>query len=393
MNSIIRRKIFEPLSFNTNRNGYNECNWELSACDDIEVFKYQDQYWCAIIDGKICLYLLNNEFKGYMDFSKDIPSHIDHDGEKYDIVYLFLRCQKWNLSLPETIEDVIIDRTLSGNSSYDRNHLFGDSKNSKFSVEKSKFFYSENGSLYSYDKKVLYHFYNGNDNNIVDSVEHIAPNAIYNPGRISLSIPIDVKEIKKNAIIGGFKEVDFKGKLVSIENGALDNIKNYGNNILIIKINGLLSDLTAESCNELKKWKSKDYKNELILLAPEPTYGRVLEDGYIELTKVLTTNEKLLARADSDKVCINSYINEQFEDRTDIRIPIIWDTLKLDYNDKEIDSRYSNYRDIYSPTNVTRIVFVADTKTREGLYEVLVHESEGKVKELIHMSYQKAKRR
>ena len=384
MDNKVRTKIYEPLFFNENCDGYHNCNWELSSCEGIEVFNYHSQMWCAIIDGKICLYLLNDKIRGYMGAREYIPPTIDHDGKKYNVAFLFLRCQEWNLHLPETIEDIIIDRTLSENSKYNSSHPFGNSKDSIFDVSpNNKYFYSHNGSLYSYDKKILYHYHNDYDDNvIINGIESIAPNAIFNPCCNWLSIPVGVKEIKKNAIIGGFLEIDFNGKLVNIEKGALENIKNISNENFTIKINGLVSDLTIESRNELKHWlHDKNYYRDIIFSAPKCLTKAQTTVGYIHLSGVIETNYRHYNenRLDYDKdykdVMINAYINERIGNSS---VPIVVEEALI--------------KNLYKPVIGSRILFFAkDEDNREGVPCVEVYETKAEVELRIEQAIRKIK--
>lgn len=305
----------------------------------------------------------------------------------YTISEVYLKCREWNVKLPKTVKMVAI---------HEGKHIRG-----SFSVDKDNpYLFSEQGSLYSKDGKLIYLCINSAEHfeTIIlnDDVKMIMPGAIYSDKRISLVIPNVCRRWAKNAITGSFEKIDFTGGLQTIESGAL-NENNFSCND--IRINGLLSDINKEGQNELNTWyKNRDYKKprRLFLAAPMAKYSETLENGYIKLTKVLSTHDKLERTLidsmdkDSCPVYINSYINERFSTIDNITIPIVIDTLPLyDGNDSE----WKYY--FYKPIEVTRIYFVDINEGKNGdprFFNVLVHEPVEKVHELIRESYAKAKK-
>lgn len=296
------------------------------------------------------------------------------------------------INIPSNIKNITIVRDNTNfrkgySQTYVRN---SDLKHLKFNVdEKNDCFSSEDGSLYNHDKTKLIHFHEKESRQDVvlpDSLIEIEHDAFHKCNINKLVFPKCFTSLKRGSLNGYIHEMDFCGALCEIESGAL--LKQISCNIM--KINGLLSNINEEGIEELKKWKKEiGYELDLVFAAPQTTIGRVMGNGYIELTKVLTSTEKLIEHADYRCVTLNSYINERFEGKVNFAIPFTTESLILDYNDKALD--YSNYKDVYSSISVTLIKFVVNTETKEGLYEILVHESKKRVDELIQESYQSAK--
>jgi hypothetical protein len=299
----------------------------------------------------------------------------------YTISEVFIKCNEWNIILPKTVEWVAVHKDLNPNGF--------------FSVdENNPYLFSEHGSLYSKNGELVYlciprNIDYGETIVLRDDIRKILPYAIRAPKRLSLVIPEECTELAKEAIVGSYDRIDFKGGLCVIETDAL---KGIGCDDL--RINGLLSDINTEGQMELYTWyKNRDIKRvkRLFLAAPMAKDSEALENGYIKLTRVLPIQEKLertLVESmdkDSSPVYINSYINERFTTTDSISMPIVIDTIPL------YDGNYSgwNYY-FYKPIEVTRIKFVEiyEDKNRESNYfEVLVHEPVERVLELIHESF------
>lgn len=299
----------------------------------------------------------------------------------YTISEVFIKCNEWNIILPKTVEWVAVHKDLNPNGF--------------FSVdENNPYLFSEHGSLYSKNGELVYlciprNIDYGETIVLRDDIRKILPYAIRAPKRLSLVIPEECTELAKEAIVGSYDRIDFKGGLCVIETDAL---KGIGCDDL--RINGLLSDINTEGQMELYTWyKNRDIKRvkRLFLAAPMAKDSEALENGYIKLTRVLPIQEKLertLVESmdkDSSPVYINSYINERFSTTDSISMPIVIDTIPL------YDGNYSgwNYY-FYKPIEVTRIKFVEiyEDKNRESNYfEVLVHEPVERVLELIHESF------
>jgi len=306
---------------------------------------------------------------------------------EYTISEVFIKCNKWEIWLPKTVKEVIIHEGKKTGGTF-------------YVDENNPYLFSEKGSLYSKDGKLIYLRINSDKHfeTIIlnDNVKMIMPGAIHSDKRLSLVISSTCRRWAKKAITGSFDRIDFTGGLQAIEYGTLDEHNLSCNDI---RINGLLSDINTEGQKELYAWyKNRDYKKAkcLFLAASEAKDSEALENGYIKLTKVLSTQEKIertlvdSMEKDSCPVYINSYINERFSTIDNVAIPIVIDTIPL------YDGNYSgwNYY-FYKPIEVTRIKFVEiyEDKRRESNYfEVLVHEPVERVLELIHESFVKAKK-
>ena len=305
--------------------------------------------------------------------------------EQYTVSQVFVKCKEWNIILPKTVERVVVHKDIIPNGF--------------FSVDESNpYLFSEGGSLYSKDDKLVYlrispNIGYGETVVLKDGIQKIMPYAIRAPKRMSLIVPASCTELTKEAFVGSYGSIDFKGGLSVIEADALKDLKCDD-----LRINGLLSNINSEGQIELYNWyMERDYKKvrRLFLAAPTAKDSKALENGYIKLTRVLSTQEKLertlVDSMDKDfcPVYINSYINERFSTMDNIAIPIVIDTIPL------YDGNYSgwNYY-FYKPIEVTRIKFVEinPDKSRESNYfEVLVHEPVERVLKLIHESFAKAK--
>lgn len=304
----------------------------------------------------------------------------------YPISEVFVNCNEWNISLPKTVKWVAVHKDLNPKGYFSVN-------------ENNPYMFSEHGSLYSKNGELIYLCFPRNidyGETVVlrDDIQKIMSYAIRAPKRISLVIPETCTELAKESIVGSYDRIDFKGGLRVIETDALKDIECDD-----LRINGLLSDINTEGQMELYTWyKKRDYRKakRLFLAAPMAKDSEALDNGYIKLTKVLSTQEKLERTLvdsmdkDSCSVYINSYINERFSTVDNVAIPIVIDTLPL------YDGNYAgwNYY-FYKPIEVTRIKFVEiyEDKRRESNYfEVLVHEPVERVHELIQESFIKARK-
>lgn len=306
-------------------------------------------------------------------------SFITPAGE-YDVSAIVVKCEEWHITLPETIETVVIDRDCldsDGNQVY---YKQGTSENSTISVsEDNKKFKSVNGSLYSKDGKILYHYHSSEESELLEELEEIRPGAIYKPGsRCNLVIPPKCKNIAKDAICGEFSTIDFTGGLNIIERGALEEIK-----CKELRIKGLLSDINYEGQQELNELYHKTILTHracprICFMAPMPTGGKAFENGYIELSQVLSSEQKLNGFVDTRPISINSYINERFNSA---RVPIVIEEIELSEKTWELYDA--------SP-NASRICFV-DRENREHAVDIYVHEKRERVLELIDESFRIAR--
>ena len=326
--------------------------------------------------------------------SKDIPETVKvfdqlmgNELGDYIVSEVYLKCHEWDVRLPKTVKDVVIHEGKKIGGAFYVN-------------ENNPYLFSEKGSLYSRDGKLIYLCINCDKHfeTIIlnDNVKMIMPGAIRSDKRLTLVIPNACRSWARNAITGSFERIDFIGGLQSIESGALNN---YDFSCNDIRINGLLSDIDNEGQNELYTWyKNRDYKKprRLFFAAPMEKDSEALENGYIKLTKVLSTQEKLertlidTMDKDSCPVYINSYINERFSTKDNNTIPIVIDSLPL-YDGNDPGCKYY----FYKPIEVTRIYFVDINEGKNGdphFFNVLVHESVERVHELIHESFVKAKK-
>lgn len=304
---------------------------------------------------------------------------------EYPITEIIVNCKEWHIFIPKDIKDVTINRMPDDDNDIE----FGTSKNSSFEVEESNenLKSSEHGSLYTKDGRVLIHYHSNDE--ISMSVEEIRPEAIYKPGEsYRLIIPLKCKKLAEKAIQGEFGTLDFTGGIEFIEPKALDNI-----DCKEFRINGLLSNINAEGQEELCKWVDEDryfskYTHNLFLAVPNPSIGKALETGFIELTEVLPLREKLRRHEDSCTIYINAYINERVKSDDNTEKSDWWGlpiAIKADRLDKN-DSVYSPY----SQTVITRIAFIRMTDY-EQIKEIFVREPVNRVMELIKESFAKAK--
>jgi len=295
----------EGMIFSTQRfSSYNGFGWEIQSTYDNEAFRVEKDnllYSYAIIDNNdVCLFLLNklncdNHYPLY------IEPKVEFKGKKYNVTYVYLRCTQWNLILPETVKEVFCDRTTpDGRTVYS---YYGDSTNSRFDVnEDNKYLCAIDGSLYSFDKKILYHW--NIESKLADEVTNITPGAIYYEGapKLELCIPKGVTELQANAIVGYFKSIDFQGKLKTIAKGAMI----LRGNDAVIKINGLLADLTPESRKELR-----NCSNKVIFAAPRELPYKEPIAGYIHLSGVIDYENRFDYDKDYKEVRLNACVHDE----------------------------------------------------------------------------------
>lgn len=325
---------------------------------------------------KATIYLQSDKFEGMFGGEVEIPNSIpvtDADAfegiksDDYTVTTIVVKSKEWNLFLPETIENVIIDR----------NNYHDKGGRRSFRVhENNKYLMSENGSLYSKDGKVLFHYDYSKEQELNSNVEEILPGAIGSCR--DLIIPSNCKKLAKKAIVGEFNIIDFTGGLNIIEQGALSEIECNE-----LRINGLLSDINHEGQQELNElyhkttWKHRACPR-ICFMAPMPTGGKAFENGYIELSQVLSSEQKLNGFVDTRPISINSYINERFKSA---RVPIVIEEIELSEKTWELYDA--------SP-NASRICFV-DRENREHAVDIYVHEKRERVLELIDESFRIAR--
>jgi hypothetical protein len=336
------------------------------------------------IEGeKATIYLLNEKFKGKYGTLLDIPEKIsvsnydelyETEPGEYIVSTIVIKCKEWHLSLPETIEEVFIDR--------DNYREAGTSENSDFCVHKdNKIFQSDdNGSLYSKDGKVLYHYHISDDSKLSEDLEEIRPGAIFiSEIGHNLVIPPKCTKLVKDAIYGDIEEIVFLGALKLIEKDSLSHIYNHFANCTI-RINGTLSDINDDGKEELRKWIENPMlrsKNEVIFAAPKPCGRGDIGNGFIELSEVIDIKDKMLLGKDTRPILINADINEgtviKEEEKTDIsNVPII---IRPEVTSKE---------ETYNSVDITRITFATNNEMN-----IRVLEKIDVVEKLIKQSYKK----
>ena len=352
----LRTQLESMIYFRRNYKSYDDCGWEIRDRND-DTFVVEENYLkyrYAIIDNNdVCLYLLNARYCNDYGNHIYIEPEVEHEGKKYNVKYVYLRCSKWNLYLPETVKEVFYDRT-SPDERDGKLFFHGDSANSLFYVDKdNKYLCSIDGSLYSFDKKILYHWYVGSK--LADEVINIASGAIYfnKSSNLELCIPKGVTELQVNAIMGYFKSIDFQGKIKKIAKGAMI-LK--GTNT-VIKINGLLADLTPESRTELRNCSSS-----VIFAAPRELPYKEPIAGYIQLSGVIEATKYSENRFDYDKdykeVCLNACIHDKIGMS---RLPIVVEEQMI-YN-------------MYVPVKGSRILLFAKDNNCETIPYIDVFES------------------
>lgn len=312
---------------------YSDCYWEIRNNQEVIEFEHYNKtlQYVVIENNCVCAFLLNERY------DVDIPETITTEEKTFTVKYVFIRCMQWNVTLPKSIETVMIDRELSNNQDFNREHPFGNSENSSFYVvDDNPLFCSVRGSLYSKDCRVLYHFHFENkwDKSVLDeNLEEIAPEAIYCPnGFYYLHIPQCVNKLMAKAIVGKFREIIFKGKLTNIE-GELEWDSDPKDDF-VIKINGLLRDLSVESRAKLNHWRKKKYSRKIIFAAPPTIQNHYSKSGGILLTGVIEDNH-----------------HGRYENR-------------LDYN--------KDYKDVLLYTSLAdggQIAITAEEKIMENLFE------------------------
>lgn len=361
---MLREKLIESVVFESGSTmEYITANISENLNRPAFIYDYDGKrYICAVIEGNdLCLFLIKELFVkekesyGCSSLNREdfvnIPSEIEDNGTHYNVKYLYLRCQRWSLSLPASIQDVIIDRTpfISENSS---KFPFGDST-SKFKVAKdNQYLCDDNYSLYSKNKEKLYHLHSNTPNlysdeniKLSNELKTVLPEAIRGDF-CGITFPKGVSTIMKNAIFGGFKSLDFQGKLTCIEKDALSNVNYYGPVKILhpftIRINGLLNDLNSESRNELKNWKKRSYRNCIVFAAPKDLPISSPIAGYIHLAGIIEDNNSSKSRVDYDRdykdVKLNTCIHSQIGESS---LPIMIEEIKLEnmYNPEEKGTR------------------------------------------------------
>lgn len=328
---------------------------------------------------KATLYLQSDKFEGMFGGVIEIPKTIsvtdaddfeDIKPDDFTVTTIVVKSKEWNLFLPETIENVIIDR----------NNYHDNRGRRSFSVHNdNKYLISENGSLYSKDGKTLFHYDStySEEQELNSNIEEILPGAIGSCR--DLIIPSNCKKLAKKAIVGEFNIIDFTGGLNIIEQGALSEIECNE-----LRIKGLLSDINHEGQQELNKLYHKTILkhkacSRICFMAPIPTGGKAFENGYIELSQVLSSEQKLNSFVDTCPISINSYINERFKSA---RVPIVIEEIVLS---EKIWELYDT-----PPEKASRI-YLVDRENHEHAIEIYVHEKRERVLELIDESFRIAR--
>lgn len=336
-----------------------------------------------LLDKNACKAIIIGDQNGHVN----VKETVDIDGENYPVETIWLtytHCDvyhttsgKIHLSIPKSIRVVEhITKETFGEKCMEKMRV-------KFEVDEQNPYFSSNNDycLYNKDKTVLLH-YGGDDEKYEapDSLISIETNAFLGIDRNPKVIvfPEGFVNLKNKTLCRYCSELHFQGQINHIDAGTLDSFNGT------IKMNGLLSLIDDEGRNEINRWyneRSRGNKRELVLKAPGSMGGKY-EYGVITLTKVLRLEEKLACGCDSLPVHFN--INKVFIDGNDMSIPMIFDTVVIG---GEHTYRPAIYSPLYSEVKVTRIQFVCKTENHDNmLIEILVHESEDEVNELIKKS-------
>ena len=329
---------------------------------------------CTILENnEVSLLLKGDSFGGYEgDFI--IPSEIINEGKKYIVSSLGLQCKSWQLTIPDTVKSVVIDRC-------DTKKVYGSAENSSINLQYSdkNFAWDHDGSLYSKEKNTLFHYHRKSfEVSLNDNLQHISPGAICFEETVGkLIIPKGVNELKVDAISAGMiHEIIFQGALTKIEKGALDKIYNRSGDCTI-KINGLLSDLDNDGKEEIRKWynssNSSRYRRNVIFATPKPT-GHIIENGFVELSEVLSMDDKINTGLDTRPISINADINKGIVRLEDDEIDVT--------NAPIIIKGAITGENSYESVPITQISFATNREIRIFVYEPYEDD-----KKLIQQSY------
>lgn len=87
--------------------------------------------WINEKTNKATVYILNDNYEGQFGDYYEIPSKITINSEdlnavpkEFNVSTIVIKCPKWRLSIPESIEEVIIDREDYNKSGNSENSLF-----------------------------------------------------------------------------------------------------------------------------------------------------------------------------------------------------------------------------------------------------------------------------
>lgn len=328
---------------------------------------------CYIIkNNEVQVTLIEDEDRAVYD-RIDLRGQILNNSIDYIITSVIIQCDVKHLLLPFRVESVTIDRP--------NGKKYCNADNCRIELQSGINLFllgTSAGSLFSKDMKTLYHLHR--DRQTVQHIELDEHLLNLSPGSIcfehvlrKLTIPAGVKELKTNTISGKFNEIDFKGGLRFIENGALDKV--IPNGECTLKINSPLSEINDEGKEELKKWYNVNPQNrKVIFAAPNQQNGHILENGFIELSEVISMDEKVNSGKDTRPVIINADINEglviqdsQIKDITNVPIII-----------KEIFLENATYTNI----PITQISFATNNEIK-----IFVYERFDEVSRLIQKSY------
>ena len=370
--------------------GYNDGEYSIRRDADAHVFTYSiDSYYfgsprkhkCSCVtvgDKDVCVFLLTNwkqEHDGHNNVT--FPPEITDptDSKVYTVKYVVIKCKYWDITLPHTIQEIIIDRS--------RDQRFGDDVikqqsdttyqgdyNSRINVnDNNPNYLSIDGSLYSKDKKILLHYHK--DTTLAPELEEIAPRAIENVEIDTLTIPAGVHHLAKNAISGKINTIDFQGQIQKAEDNCLILKPSYGRESLstTIRINGLLSDMDNDSIQVLKSLKDKGAK--FVFKAPDKLAEKVEFENTITLSGVIelfgrSRDSRLDYKTDYKTVSLN-VSNFTYKDGRYV----------IAVADEMIDNC------VYSPVKGSRIKFFSKDDPKEEFDDIIVYESQENVLKLI----------
>lgn len=279
--------------------------------------------------------------------------------------------------IPYTVKKITIICDF-GRIGYNRVKFHYINKNLAFYVdERNDVYYSDKfGSLYQNNKTELVHFCLGTDDNVNDGellgIKTIKQGAI-SLGCKELTLPESFVSLKRGTIAGSFKNIIFRGQLQEIEKGALDKVYNRDGDCTL-KINGLLSNINNEGKEELRIWYNfSTNRHKVVFATPQPN-GHILENGFIELSEVLSMSDKINYGLDTRPISINADINmgivRRGEEEQEIsNVPIII---------REVSTGEASYKSM----PITQISFATN---KEIL--LFVYERYEDVKRMIQQSY------
>lgn len=297
----------------------------------------------------ICICLLNECFEHFK-----IEDTIVLDGTEYLITHVYLKCAKWNIELSKNVREVIIDRRKE--DLYNEKIEFGTSSNSRFEVDEANpYLCTENGSLYSRDKSVLYFLNTRQRDDIVvsEQVKKIDTGAIYNPDCRSINFKGAVNEIKEDAIEA---------------------------NRTKFLINNATSQIQIE-VDDIKKLLDVFYNrvgNDVLFSKPN-VHGCLLDNGNIELHETIISIDALQRRMKGLPASCCDYKNVYL-----LTSPIVkWTTNREDTDGNGIVLYIESCEIPFYPDTIegTKIYYYIDGSRSEC--PITVYETYDEVKELL----------